>query len=87
MEAMKKEIHRMELRHQELLRHQEKLIQEMEKAITRRETINVKGRVVASKKAPEMTESNLKKACGELQKSIKETVRALGHPSCEITVY
>jgi chromosome segregation ATPase len=73
VEAMKKEIHRMELRHSELLRHQEKLIQEMEKAITRRDTINLKGRVMASKKVPDMTESNLKKACLELTKSIRET--------------
>jgi len=73
VEAMKKEIHRMELRLSELMRQQEKLIQDMEKSIGRRDTIQLKSRSQNTKQAPEMTESNLQKACVELGRSIKET--------------
>ena len=40
--AMKKEIHRMQLRHRELLRKQEMLIKEMERAIAKRDMIATK---------------------------------------------
>eukprot|EP00879_Flechtneria_rotunda_P022980 GHRR01024289.1.p1 GENE.GHRR01024289.1~~GHRR01024289.1.p1 ORF type:complete len:288 (+),score=165.84 GHRR01024289.1:3270-4133(+) len=40
--AMKREVHRMELRHAELLRTQEKLMQELEKALSKHEIIGVK---------------------------------------------
>ncbi|KAK3238744.1 hypothetical protein CYMTET_51272 [Cymbomonas tetramitiformis] len=73
VDAMKKEIHRMTLRHAELLKQQERLIQEMEKAITRRDFITVKGQVTNKKKQPELTEAGLRKACSELKRSIKET--------------
>jgi hypothetical protein len=62
VEAMKKEIHRMELRRTELARQQEKLIAEMEKAILRRDLISMKARVTKAKKAPALTEAGLKKA-------------------------
>ena len=71
--AMKKEIHRMKLRHSELLRRQEKLIQDMEKSIYKRETMSTKGQAQSSKKTPELTEAGLRKACAELRRSIRET--------------
>lgn len=37
--AMKAEIHRMQVRHDQLMRQQEKMIQDMEKAVYRREAI------------------------------------------------
>lgn len=46
---MKKEIHRMTLRHAELMRLQEKLVSDMEKALAKREVITVKGRATAAK--------------------------------------
>ncbi|KAG2423494.1 hypothetical protein HXX76_015242 [Chlamydomonas incerta] len=46
---MKKEIHRMQLRHTELMRLQEKLVSDMEKALMKREIISVKGRATAAK--------------------------------------
>ena len=46
--AMKKEIHRMENRLAELMRRQEKLIQEMEKSIYKRELITTKSQVGAA---------------------------------------
>jgi len=73
VDAMKKEIHRMTLRHQELMKQQERLIQEMEKAIYKRDTISTKGRIQQAKKTPELTEAGLRKACTELKRSIKET--------------
>jgi hypothetical protein len=33
--AMKKEIHRMQVRHQQLMKQQEKMVQEMEKSVSR----------------------------------------------------
>ena len=39
---MKCEIHRMQVRYNQLMRQQELLIQEMEKAVSRRETITVR---------------------------------------------
>ena len=42
LKAMKCEIHRMEVRYKQLLRQQEILIQEMEKAVSRRETISLR---------------------------------------------
>ncbi|GMH42071.1 hypothetical protein BSKO_09990 [Bryopsis sp. KO-2023] len=71
--AMKKEIHRMELRHAELLRIQEKLMQEMERSISKRDVIATKGKAVAARKGPDMTEQQLKKACSELKRSIRDT--------------
>ena len=76
--AMKKEIHRMKLRHSELLRRQEKLIQDMEQAIAKRELIANKGRTtqaVSGKKAADLTESALAKAIADLRRSVRETER------------
>ena len=87
--AMKKEIHRMEYRHGELMRRQEKLIQEMEKSIYKRELINTKSKIASAQakgaaragkpggggggRKPELTQQQLKKACADLKRSIRET--------------
>ena len=42
LKAMKCEIHRMQVRYNQLMRQQELLIQEMEKAVGRRETITTR---------------------------------------------
>ena len=39
---LRREIHRLQLRHAELLRSQERLVQEMERAVEKRGTISVK---------------------------------------------
>lgn len=74
---MEKEIHRMELRHETLLREQERLSLEMEKAILKRSTIasrfNQKNKVdlSATKSKPnqsEFTESAIKKKIASLKK-------------------
>jgi len=46
---MKREIHRMQLRHAELMRLQEKLVTDLEKALTKRELVAVKGRATAAR--------------------------------------
>ena len=74
--AMKKEIHRMKLRYAELLRRQEKLIQDMEGAIAKRDLIATKGRTTVAagaKKAADLTEMALNKAIADLKRSIRET--------------
>ena len=75
---MRKEIHRMELRHGELMKLQEKLMQDLEKALNKREVVAVKGRATQArtKLQPQdatMTRSQLDKAVMELQRSIRDT--------------
>lgn len=41
MSAMKSEIHRMEVRYAQLMRQQEKMIQDMEKSVSRLDTYNI----------------------------------------------
>ena len=80
VKEMKKEIHRMRLRHTELLKRQEKLIGDMETAIFKRETIQTKTRAHATKlatkkNAVDNTKAGLNKACNDLKRSIRETNR------------
>lgn len=75
---MKKEIHRMELRHGELMKLQEKMMQDLEKALNKREVVAVKGRATQArtKLLPQdttMTRSQLDKAVTDLQRSIRDT--------------
>jgi len=78
---MKREIHRMELRLGELLRLQEKLMLDMERALSKREVIAVKGRAtqvrstIKTKDDGTLTRGQLDKASGELMRSIKDTER------------
>ncbi|KAG1659381.1 hypothetical protein FOA52_007844 [Chlamydomonas sp. UWO 241] len=78
---MKREIHRMELRLGELMRLQEKLMQDMEKSLSKREVIGMKGRATQARAAqtvhadPSMTRGQLDKATTELQRSVKDTER------------
>jgi coiled-coil domain-containing protein 40 len=73
--AMKKEIHRMELRKSELTRTKEQLITELEKSIDKRDTICVRGRAnqIISKKGGKLTEKELNKKQAELNQSIRDT--------------
>ena len=65
----------MKLRLGELLRYQEALIQDMERAIHKRDTIATKGRAGASKakSRAQPTEAGLKKQTAELQRNIRDT--------------
>ncbi|PNH05352.1 Coiled-coil domain-containing protein 40 [Tetrabaena socialis] len=90
---MKKEIHRMQLRLGELMRLQEKLVSDMEKALVKREVITVKGRSKAKATTTPMagsarsspavssisplTRNQLDKATTDLSRSIKDTEREI----------
>ena len=72
--AMKKEIHRMKLRLEELIRTQEKLMSELERGIVKRDIITTKGKSLGAKKgALESTVAGAKKQVSDLKKSIRET--------------
>lgn len=48
-------------------------LQGMEHSVAKRETIVTKGKIIATRKGPDMTEHQLKKACADLEKSIQDT--------------
>ncbi|KAF8063043.1 CCDC40 [Scenedesmus sp. PABB004] len=55
--AMKREVHRMELRHADLLRTQERLMQELERALSKHEIIGVKALAARSRFSPSASSS------------------------------
>eukprot|EP00892_Ulva_mutabilis_P005312 jgi/Ulvmu1/3152/UM015_0192.1 len=74
--AMKKEIHRMELRKADLLRVKEQLMKELERSVEKRDTISVKGRANAAnskKVGGKLMEKQLAQKCKELRQSIDNT--------------
>lgn len=83
---MSREIHRMQLRHSELLRLQERLMAELERALSKRELIALKGKATQARAASEkpkgssagagtITRSQLDKALVEMQRSVRDTER------------
>jgi len=88
---MRKEIHRMQLRHGELMRLQEKLISDMEKALSKRDLIAVKGRATATRakqnKAATQatTRAQLDRQLAELQRSIRETEKESAATDARVT--
>lgn len=76
--GMRTEIRRMEIRQGELLRAQERLMVEMERAISKREGLGTRSTVAITRvgqKAPEVSEDSLRKACNDLRRSVRETER------------
>merc|ERR1719353_1509558 len=69
--AMKKEIHRMELRLDQLKRRQEQMIMEMERAIYKRDAIQMKHEPKAKKSKAAMTAANLKRQVLSLKNNLK----------------
>lgn len=76
--AMRKEIHRMQLRYTELQKISEKLMQDMERAIQKREIISTKGRAQANKKTGVLTQAALNKQLGELKRQVRQTEQEVG---------
>jgi len=72
--GMKKEIHRMELRFEQLKKNQEELIKDMERAVCKRETITLKYKPQADKK-----DSNDKSSQGKLTRQIANLKQTLKH--------
>jgi len=74
--AMKKEIHRMELRLSQLKRRQEQMIVEMERAIHKRDAITMKYEPKAKKSKAGTTTANLKRQVQSLKNNLKLCTQA-----------
>jgi len=81
--AMKKEIHRMELRLVQLNRQRELLIQEMERAVERRGDINLKQKV-ASRSKDKSTRTAVQSKLRDLQSKIKQGTRDANAAEAEV---
>ncbi|XP_074870242.1 coiled-coil domain-containing protein 40 [Carettochelys insculpta] len=71
--AMKTEIHRMQVRYGQLTKQQEKMIRDMEAAVSRRETITIHGEGQSKMDKKHFTKNDFHHKTQELQKKIKET--------------
>merc|ERR1712060_603156 len=74
--AMKKEIHRMELRLEQLKRRQEQMIIEMERAIHKRDAIALKYEPKAKKNKSASTTANLKRQVQSLKNNLRLCTQA-----------
>jgi coiled-coil domain-containing protein 40 len=82
--GMRKEIHRMELRYSQLLREQERLVQEMERAITKREFVKL-SRAVSKSKGEHLTKATLKKRITNIKAVLNQTMREVKQLDQEIS--
>lgn len=73
MQEMKKEIHRMELKLEDLRKNQEKLILEMERAVSKRETISIKYQPRIENK---VSKSSMPKIINGLRSTLKNTTQS-----------
>merc|ERR1719356_1310347 len=76
--AMKKEIHRMELRLEQLKRKQEQMIIEMERAINKRDPIQLKSEPKAKKTKQTQSAVSLKRQVQSLKNNLKLCTQATG---------
>merc|ERR1719229_1774610 len=74
--AMKKEIHRMELRLDQLKRRQEQMIIEMERAIHKRDAISLKFEPKAKKNKQASTSANIKRQIQSLRNNLRLCTQA-----------
>merc|ERR1712178_521940 len=74
--AMKKEIHRMELRLDQLKRRQEQMIMEMERAIHKRDAIALKYEPKAKKSKAVTSQANLKRQIQSLKNNLRLCTQA-----------
>lgn len=84
MRAMKAEIHRMSVRYSQLMKMQEKMIQDMEKAVSRRDTITTRGEAQTKSSKKVLTKGNFERQMAELRKKIKITIQAANECDSEI---
>jgi len=76
--SMKAEIHRMEVRYAQLMRQQEKMVQDMEKSVFKRESIILRGDAQAKMDRKKLGEQKLNKSTfhkkmNEMKKKVKQT--------------
>merc|ERR1719198_20663 len=74
--AMKREIHRMELRLDQLKRRQEQMISEMERAIHKRDAITLKYEPMAKKTKQATSQANLKRQIQSLKNNLRLCTQA-----------
>nr|XP_056704614.1 coiled-coil domain-containing protein 40 [Euleptes europaea] len=73
IQAMKSEIHRMQVRYNQLKRQQERMMRDMEAAVARRETIMIRGEDQNKMNKKVLTKGDFHYKKQELKKKIKET--------------
>ncbi|XP_010289374.1 PREDICTED: coiled-coil domain-containing protein 40 [Phaethon lepturus] len=73
IQAMRTEIHRMQVRYGQLMKQQEKMIRDMEASVSRREAIAVRGEGQNKTDKKYITKSDFHRKKQELRKSISET--------------
>merc|ERR1719359_1407432 len=83
--AMKKEIHRMELRLDQLKRRQEQMIIEMERAIHKRDAIALKYEPKAKKSKQASTTANLKRQVQSLKNNLRLCTQANADAKAKIS--
>ncbi|NXF87734.1 CCD40 protein, partial [Eubucco bourcierii] len=71
--AMRLEIHRMQVRYGQLMKQQEKMIQDMEASVSRREVISTRGEAQSKADKKRITKSDFPSKKQELRKKISET--------------
>ena len=87
MQGMKKEIHRMHLRYAQLMRRQEELMVEMERAIFKRDAIGIRGKMkqAQSKQGTGAgTKGDLKRMVQELAKRVQDLEGEIGRHDTDI---
>ncbi|KFV19042.1 Coiled-coil domain-containing protein 40, partial [Tauraco erythrolophus] len=73
IQAMRTEIHRMQVRHGQLMKQQEKMIRDMEASVSRREAIAIRGEGQNKTDTKRVTRSDFHRKKEELRKKISET--------------
>jgi len=84
IKAMKAEIHRMQVRFTQLMKQQERMIQEMEKSVSRRDTIVTRGDAQSKMNKKVLTKGTFQRQMGELKKKIKTTIQDANSSDAEI---
>ncbi|RDD45702.1 Coiled-coil domain-containing protein 40 [Trichoplax sp. H2] len=87
IKAMKMEIHRMEVRYGQLCRQQEKMIQDMEKSVFKRECIVTRSDAQAKTGRNENTKRAFQKNLVEIKKKIKKTTEDVANGDGELKRY
>ncbi|NWX15489.1 CCD40 protein, partial [Aegotheles bennettii] len=73
IQAMRTEIHRMRVRHGQLMKQQEKMIRDMEASVSRREAIGIRGEGQNKTDKKRITKSDFHRKAEQLRKRIHET--------------
>ena len=82
---MKSEIHRMELKYKERMKEQERLMREMEHAVTRRDTIQPRPPVPGTRESKTPTRGSLQKKIMELKRTVKNMGSTVKQTETKIT--